>query len=153
MSQPLILHIDDDSGDLALFQRAVRVTGFDWQVQGLTSISDGVQFLHHLGIWRDAPSPSLVVVDLDVPGLSGFDLLRSIHATPAMRHLPVVVLSGNDDPIWRKMAIALGVRATLIKPQRFDELVELVTNLRQWLVQDSSSALRPVGSTTLRIRH
>lgn len=72
------------------------------------------------------PRPDAILVDLKLPGLSGFQLLERLKATEGLREIPVVILStsAREDEIARGLEI--GARAFLTKPIRVDEFVDCV---------------------------
>jgi CheY-like chemotaxis protein len=76
-----------------------------------------------------AALPVLVVMDRQMPGSSGLDLLRWMRTTPALRDVPVVMLSGDDDAAGVTHAYELGVRSYLVKPVGFDVLASVVRDL------------------------
>jgi CheY-like chemotaxis protein len=71
------------------------------------------------------PLPALVLLDLKMPGMDGFEVLRWIRQQPGIRGLRVVVLSGSDAMQDVNLAYQLGANSFLIKPVDFDRFVEI----------------------------
>ncbi len=69
-----------------------------------------------------AETPNIVFVDINMPGLSGFEVLSFISREPRLLRVPVFVVTGDDDPETGKHAIASGARAVLIKPISLESL-------------------------------
>lgn len=70
--------------------------------------------------------PSLVILDLNMPGLSGFDVLKEVNEDPDLRRVPVVVMSTSAAPDDIARSYDLGARAYIVKPSRFADLVEVL---------------------------
>jgi CheY-like chemotaxis protein len=80
------------------------------------------------------PLPALLLLDLKMPRMNGFEVLSWLATQPNLGHLPVVVLTSSSDESDIQEARRLGARDYLIKPHTTVELVELLQNLQQrWL--------------------
>ncbi len=66
--------------------------------------------------------PRIILLDLNLPGLSGFDVLKELRANSRWRHIPVIVLTSSSDPRDIEMAYKLGANAYLSKPATLAEL-------------------------------
>ena len=127
-----ILLVDDDHADLALFGMAVDKTDLDIWLQPLTTGQQAIDYLEAKGVYADRslhPLPDVVVVDLKMPQVSGFDFLAWRRASPIFSSIPVVILSGSKDPAEAKMAAEMGANKLLIKPTDFDDWKRLVREI------------------------
>ncbi len=70
--------------------------------------------------------PDLAILDLRMPGLSGTDVLKYLHDSPVLRHVPVLIVSGYLEDVPPDAAAGLNVVGRLPKPLTFEELVEAV---------------------------
>lgn len=70
--------------------------------------------------------PKLILLDLNLPGLSGFDVLKEIRANARWRHVPVVVLTSSSDPRDMELAHMMGANAFLSKPSTLAELRQIL---------------------------
>jgi len=122
----LPLLVEDDPDEIFFLQRAFRKANVLASVPVLQRGEDLVRRL------TDAPEPepSLLLLDLHLPGQSGLDVLRWIRKHPRHRSQPVVFLSSDADPEVSNLAYELGANGFLIKPTKFNELVELVKGLK-----------------------
>jgi len=77
------------------------------------------------------PLPSLVILDVNLPGISGLDVLEWIKSQTSLRGLRVVMLSSSSDPANVNRAYAAGADAFLTKPTSFGALVALVEGLQE----------------------
>jgi CheY-like chemotaxis protein len=143
-----ILLVEDDEADILLLRRAFRNARI---ANLLIEVRDGqaaIQYLSGDGMYSDRaryPIPFLILLDLRLPKLSGFEVLEWIRDQPELAELIVVVLTASDHVPDETRAHELGANSYLIKPGNFDELVELVKGIKgRWLVlplpQDASSA-------------
>jgi DNA-binding response OmpR family regulator len=76
-------------------------------------------------------APDILVLDVMLPGRSGFDILRDLRAQPATEALPVLLLTAKGQTRDREQAMALGANAFLTKPFSNDELVATVRSLSE----------------------
>jgi CheY-like chemotaxis protein len=140
-----LLHVDDDRDDRDLFARAFARSGLAGTLHQVASIAEALLFLNRLGPHQQAPPPSLMVLDLGLPGVDGRELLRTIRANPRFRQLPVIVLTGSQryDDIER--CRDLEVEDYVVKPESGQELQEFIASLRRWLAPaaPASSAPKP----------
>jgi CheY-like chemotaxis protein len=129
-----ILHIEDDELDALNVQRFLRATD---HVSGITYASDGVDALAELRS-GDLPLNDLVVLlDIRLPRMDGFEFLRELRADPELRHLPVVVLSTSEDEQDLATAYTLNVAGYLVKPLSVERLRSCLSAFaRYWASQE-----------------
>ncbi|MGE0222670.1 MAG: response regulator [Acetobacteraceae bacterium] len=125
----VVLVAEDNQYDRLILQEAFAELGLDIDLQ---FVSDGEEVLDYLrrrnGYAADdaAPTPTLVLMDLNMPRMNGHDAVREIRADPILRVLPVIVLSTSDSPRQIAQAYANGVNAFMTKPGRFEDFVDLL---------------------------
>jgi CheY-like chemotaxis protein len=128
----LVLHINDSTDDQVLFQTACKhaEVPFIWHVTDSTE--KAVSYLDTLVKLDQEHSvrwPDLVVLDVVMPGKSGFEVLEYIRKTPALHRLPVVIFTGQSTPAMVEEAYKLGANSFLAKPADFSQTVDLVSSL------------------------
>lgn len=138
-----ILMVEDDEADILLLRRAFRNARV---ANRLIEVRDGqaaIRYLSGDGLYADRlryPIPFLVLLDLRLPKLSGFEVLEWIRDRPHLDELVVVVLTASDNVPDVNKAHALGANSYLVKPSSFDDLVELVRQIKgRWLVAEHLS--------------
>ncbi len=89
-------------------------------------IANGAEALARLS---SLPTPDGMVLDLMLPGLTGFEVLRGLRQNPGLSELPVLVVSARARDVDRKEALRSGATAFLAKPFGVEELVQLVAGL------------------------
>ncbi|RYF74520.1 MAG: response regulator [Cytophagaceae bacterium] len=131
-----ILIADDDADDRLFMIEALRHNGFRHEVKFVEDGEDLMNYLtHQNGFTIDnAPLPSLILLDLNMPRKNGFQALAEIRSNTGLRRLPVVVMStstANGDVV---KTYEIGVNSYIVKPHNFNRLVEIVNSLKYyWL--------------------
>ncbi len=115
-----ILIVEDESNILEALTFILSRAG--WDVRGHGKGDSALGEVARLG-------PDLLVLDVMLPGMSGFDILRSLRAAPETKDLPVVMLTAKGQSQDRDQARALGADAFLTKPFSNDELLQVITEL------------------------
>lgn len=126
-----ILLVEDNSGDARLTQTMLESVSVPYQ---LAVASDGAQALEKL-LDTAHPRPDLVLLDLNLPKVSGFEVLRRIRSEPSLCTLSVAVLSGSTAPPDVKLARELGVETYLEKPQEFEHYMNLSSRIEDLIMQ------------------
>lgn len=93
----------------------------------LTWLTDGEEawaFLQRSGTYVNAPRPDLLLLDLNLPGIDGMELLARIRADSELTHLPVVVMTGDEEA-----SCEISVEAFLTKPLDFEKFIRIVQQL------------------------
>jgi CheY-like chemotaxis protein len=125
--QALFLIIEDNLDDAMLLHRAFTKANVLNPLHRLDSAEEAVAYLTGSGKYRNRaeyPLPSLLLLDLKLPGMSGHDFLKWLRQQPEFRSLRVVVLSSSDDMNDVNLAYKLGANSFLIKPADFERFVE-----------------------------
>ena len=108
-----ILVADDSRFQLALLGSALEEKGFQ-----VVAAQDALQ----AGMLALRTAPDAIVLDINMPGGTGLEVLRRLKTSTKTRNIPVLVVSGNDDPDIRQAAMDLGVVDFLSKPVDTDQL-------------------------------
>ncbi len=108
------LLVIDDSPDIhRLIQARLRAEG--WTIQSVATAQEG------LAVAAETP-PTLIVLDIDMPGVDGFEALRLLKANPATIQIPVIVVSASSSAQDKVMGLELGAVDYVAKPFDFSEL-------------------------------
>lgn len=116
-----ILIVEDESNILEALNFILSRAG--WDVRGHGKGEDALDEIARL-------SPDMLVLDVMLPGRSGFDILADLRAQPEMVNLPVLMLTAKGQAKDRDQAMALGANGFLTKPFSNSELLEVVTSMR-----------------------
>ncbi len=132
-----ILVADDDQNDAFLLKRAFLRAGINTPMNFVEDGEQAIWYLEgraHFADRRAFPLPNFVFMDLKMPRLNGFDVLRWVRQQPGLRRLPVLVFSSSADHRDVDLAYDLGANAYAVKPSKHDELQELVLSVESyWL--------------------
>ena len=134
-----ILIVEDNPDDVALLRRAFTKAKILNPTRFVTSADEAVAYLTGAGKYQNRlefPLPSLILLDLKLPGMSGHEFLKWLRGLTQLRALRVVVLSSSEDMRDVNLAYQLGANSFLIKPADFDRFVEICQALNgywRWL--------------------
>lgn len=137
MAQPVILYIEDEDNDVLLFSMACRRAGFSGAVHTAVDGVEAIDYLAGTGSFADRsqhPLPGLVLLDLNLPRKSGFEVLEWARRQPQFTSLPIIVYTSSLAEADRHRAGQLGATDYIVKPFDVDEIADLVQRLSQrWL--------------------
>jgi CheY-like chemotaxis protein len=132
-----VLIAEDDPSDVFLLKRAFTLANIP---ATLHFVRDGQEAIDYLGgddPYKDRavyPLPDLMLLDLKMPRLNGFDVLTWLRRQPGLKRLLVTVLTSSDQPDDINRAYDLGANSYLLKPHNSTHLSELVAQVkRYWL--------------------
>jgi len=138
--QPPPLHrlliVEDSESDIELLREALAEGEPTVELDVVRHGEDALAFLRREPPFADAPRPDLVVLDLNLPRLGGFEVLRALRADvdPSVRRLPVVVFTTSGSRNDIDEAYDLHASSFVTKPTAFDEYLDTVRALREfWL--------------------
>lgn len=129
-----VLLVEDNPGDTLLVKEALTEHRI---AEGLIVLGDGeraIQFVEELEA-TTGPYPGLVILDLNLPKLTGKDVLRRIRGSAQWNHVPVVILTSSNAPQDREETARLGANLYLQKPGGLEEFLEIGAVLRAFLVR------------------
>lgn len=128
-----VLLVEDCAADAVLVREAFKRADISCKLEHVT---DGEQALQHL--LCDSQRPSIVLLDLNLPGLDGHDILQAIRKQESLRTLPVLVLSTSElvDDIER--SYREGANSYIVKPDGLPEMVEVFTNFKEFWLHTAS---------------
>ncbi len=102
-----------------------------------SSVADGIELMDYLSERsRSAANrlPDLILLDMNMPRKDGRQALAEIKSEPALRHIPIVILTSADEREDADCAMKAGAESFITKPATFDEWVEIMKSLaRSWL--------------------
>jgi CheY-like chemotaxis protein len=130
-----VLLVEDDPGDVLMTREAFD----DNKVANrLQVVSDGVSalaFLRKEGEHADAPTPDLVLLDLNLPRMDGREVLEAMKSDDALRSIPVVVLTTSEAEEDVVRSYSLHANAYVTKPVDFDRFIEVVRQIDEFFVE------------------
>jgi CheY-like chemotaxis protein len=129
-----ILMVEDNLGDARLTEEALKESKM---LNRLHHAKDGVEameFIRKEGKYKDAPTPDIILLDLNLPRKDGREVLAELKAMPRLKNIPVVVLTTSDAEQDIVMSYNLHCNCYITKPVDLDKFIEIVHGIENfWL--------------------
>lgn len=130
MSEPrTILYVEDEENDFVLLKRAFRTANRPEQLVNIANGTEAMEFLRSSELAADrVPEgwPALVILDINLPGFSGFELLEYVRSRPELNGVPVILFTSSDHPSDRERATQLKADGYYVKPGNLTGYAEFV---------------------------
>ena len=126
-----ILLVEDNPKDVELILEAISGHNLANRV---TVVKDGVEAMEYLRLegkyrLREKRNPAVILLDVKMPRMDGIEVLQTIRKDPALKFLPVVMLTSSREEIDLKRSYELGANAYVVKPVDFKDFMEAVKQL------------------------
>lgn len=135
---PEILMVEDDLGYVEIARRCLEETGYRHRLVHLPNGRRALDYL--LGAENADPEgthPALVLLDIRMPGLTGFEVLEALRKRPNTEFLPIVVLTSSESETDLKRSYRSGANGCVNKPMSYEETRELFRAIvAYWLFQN-----------------
>ena len=128
-----IVMIEDDEGHARLIEKNIRRAGISNEIR---HFADGTSALEYLTNATDGPAhngPCMVLLDLNLPDMSGTTILEKIKSDPKLHRTPVVVLTTTDDRVEIQRCYDLGCNVYITKPVNYDSFADAIRQLGLFL--------------------
>jgi CheY-like chemotaxis protein len=133
--EPVILLAEDDDTDVLLMRRALAEVGVTASLQVVTDGQEAIDYLSQVQSASGTADrmPSLLILDLKMPRLTGFDVLLWLREQPSTRGIPTIVLSSSPHQHDIERAYAAGANFFAVKSPSTSERLEFARFLKGWL--------------------
>jgi CheY-like chemotaxis protein len=121
-----ILLVDDNEDDIFLFKRALEKSGISAELGVVYGGEEAIEYLRKVESVGVSAMPNLVLLDIKMPGVGGFDVLKWIRQRAAFMRVPVVILSASSRGEDLVRAMQLGANSVIIKPSDLDDLAKMI---------------------------
>ena len=121
-----LLLVEDDAGDASLVTEELTATGVPHRLSVVRDGSEALPFLRRAGRYASAPRPDLILLDLALPGTSGFEVLADIKRDPELRRTPVIVLTNSAADEDALRAYDLHANCYITKPVDYAHLAVVI---------------------------
>ena len=130
-----ILLVEDNPGDARLTREALSASKVRNRLHRASDGEEAMAFLRREGSFADVPAPDLILLDLNLPRRDGREVLEDIKNDPALKHIPVVILTSSREEEDLIRGYDLGANSYVRKPVDFAQFVNAVHHLQAyWLV-------------------
>jgi CheY-like chemotaxis protein len=135
-----VLYAEDERDDVFFMRYAWELAGIPNPLIDVQDGQEAIDYLAGKGRFSDRekhPLPCLLLLDLNLPGQNGFEVLRWVRQQPELKSLKVVIVSGSNQETDIKTARGLGITDYIVKPSTPNSLVEIIQEKRGlWLPKE-----------------
>lgn len=124
-----ILLVEDNPADVRLTQEGLREAKVANNLHAVNNGQDALDYLFRRNGFEHANRPDLVLLDLNLPGMDGYEVLRTVKADTHLRPIPVVVLTSSESETDLIKAYQQHANCFISKPVDFDGFVEIVKSI------------------------
>ena len=127
-----IFMVDDDADDCLLLMEGLKESQIDVDLRHVPDGDALMDYLQRQSKFIDpehGQRPFIILLDLNMPGKDGRDVLFEIKSIPELKHIPVVVYTSSTDEEDVRRCYALGANSYIIKPAGWDQLIHMIKNL------------------------
>lgn len=131
--RPIDVLVVDDSDDAVVLTREAFASGEGLRIAHVAGDGlEALKFLRREPPYESARRPGLILLDLNMPRLDGLETLRTLKRDPALRHIPVIVLTVSDQPSDIRTAYAEGAAGYVRKPDDFEAFAAVARELQDY---------------------
>ena len=130
-----ILLVEDSLEDFEMTVRSLKKAGLKNTIHHCCDGDDALDYLYHRGAYADAMDarlPGIILLDLNMPGTDGRDVLEELKNDPALNHIPVIVLTTSADERDVQDCYGMGANSFIQKPLDFEGFMNAMTKLNDY---------------------
>jgi CheY-like chemotaxis protein len=128
-----IVMIEDDEGHARLIEKNIRRAGIYNQIRHFTDGRTALDYLYNDPAGPSHNGPSLILLDLNLPDMSGIDILAKVKGDEKLKLAPVVVLTTTDDKVEIQRCYDLGCNVYITKPVNYENFADAIRQLGLFL--------------------
>ncbi len=122
----IILLVEDNAGDIILVEEALDSAGINCTLRVSTSGEDALNYVSNRPPYETAERPDLILLDLNLPGKNGFDVLQELKGDAKLKSIPVIVLTTSTAESDIKTSYELHANCYISKPLDFNQFTDIV---------------------------
>jgi CheY-like chemotaxis protein len=142
-----ILLVEDSSADAYLLTEVFTRKESGAEIHWVTDGYHALDYVHQRRAYEHVRQPDLILLDLNLPRINGYEVLKELKENGALSHIPVVILTTSRDPLDHSQCKALGADICLSKPHGIKEYEEMVQKMINWVALRVDK--KPVGNGTV----
>ena len=140
-----ILAVEDNLGDILLLTEAFKENQIRAKMKVVSNGEEAMAYLQGSEKYEGAPMPDLVLLDLNLPRMDGRTLLRRLKSDPALKSLPVIVLSSSSLETDIREAYDMNASCYIVKPPDLEGFFNVAKNLKEFWFSQVRLPSRPPG--------
>ncbi|HEV3271359.1 MAG TPA: response regulator [Candidatus Methylacidiphilales bacterium] len=143
-----ILLAEDNENDVELTLTALQEYRLRNEVEVVRDGAEALDYIYQRGKYskRVEGLPCVILLDLKMPRVDGIEVLRQIKSDPALRHIPVVMLTSSREEKDLVASYDLGVNAFVVKPVDFDQFLQAIRSLGMfWAIVNEAPPVKPTA--------
>ena len=127
-----VLIVEDNEGDVRLIKEAFTGSAVDSKFSVVNDGEEALDYLYKRGKFGTSSRPDLILLDLNLPRVNGFDVLSDVKSNPGLQQIPVVIFSSStsDNDVLR--SYDLKANSYISKPSDFDEFLSVVKTIEEF---------------------
>ncbi len=133
-----ILHIDDSEGDIMLMQHAFEEANFSHSLAIAKNGYEALLYLHNIGPNRDCVIPDLILLDINMPLVDGYEVLDTIKNDEKTKHIPVIMFTTSSSEKDILKSYQKHVNSYVVKPENLDDLTDVAKSIQAFWVKTAS---------------
>ena len=130
-----ILMVEDNPGDIELSRQALKQGKLLNDLHVVENGEAALDFLYQRGEYADAVRPDLILLDLNLPKVSGRDVLKQVKADKNLAAIPLIVLSSSEDANDIKETYELNANSFVTKPVQVEDFITVVNSIEQFWIE------------------
>ncbi|MEI7795198.1 MAG: response regulator [Methylococcaceae bacterium] len=127
-----ILLLEDEPADAYLVRMALRESKTTANLHHVVDGREGLNFLQQIGTYANSPRPDLILLDLNMPRMNGYEFLIAVKENPALDGIPIIVLTTSEAESDVSRAYKLGASSYISKPVDMSKFVDTVRQLGEY---------------------
>lgn len=130
LTQPVkFLLVEDDDSHAKLVIYAFNKNNIANEIDRINNGNDVMPYLKQEGKFKDRRLPGVILLDLNIPGMDGIDVLKTIKTSTEFKHIPIVILTTSKSLLDRQEAYSNYANSYLVKPVNFQNFHEMIKDL------------------------
>jgi len=121
-----ILLVEDNPGDVRLLENALKESSLAYHLHAVTDSDQAFALLRNSDPFADVPRPDVILLDLNLPGKNGLEVLEEIKADEELKNIPIIVLTSSERDLDVLVAYRKQASAYLVKPSELSEFAEII---------------------------
>lgn len=124
-----LLLVEDSKGDILLTERAFKSAAINNTMDVVRDGISAIEYLNNEGDFADATRPDLILMDLNIPGKDGLELLKELKGDEGLKEIPVIILSSSDADSDVKASYKNFASGYIVKPLEAKKFIEVAESI------------------------